>query len=154
MATTLLEQRRIEAAIVAPIVRAITARWGEAAAEALLTEVIEGAAFAAGQALRREWPEGTLAAFAAIWDRFAEGGALEVSVVERRPERLHLRVTRCRYAEQYAAAGLGPLGAILSCRRDHALTRGYSDRIRLERPATLLEGAPACEFIFTEDEVR
>jgi len=150
MAVTVLERRRIEATVLAATHAAIARRWGPEAATDLLAEVVDAQAFAAGQALRREWPEGTLSAFAAIWDRFAEGGALDLEVVERSPGRLHIRVTRCRYAEFYAESGIGALGGVLSCRRDQALARGYSDRIVLDRPSTLQDGGRCCEFIFTE----
>jgi hypothetical protein len=150
MTVTLLERRRIEAEILAPTHAAIARRWGTEAADELLAEVIDAQAFAAGQALRRERPDGSLVSFAAIWERFAEGGALEFDLIERGPHRLHVRVTRCRYAEFYAERGLGGLGFTLSCRRDRALARGYSDRIRFDRPSTLQEGGRCCEFIFTE----
>jgi hypothetical protein len=150
VAVTILEQRRIEAAILKPVFDSLAARLGTDTAREILNEVIDAQAFAKGRALRQTWPEGTLTAFAQVWDVFAEGGALDVAFLERRPDRLHLKVTRCRYAEHYAEAGYGTLGFTISCRRDEALVRGYSDSIRFERRSTIQEGAPCCEFIFTE----
>jgi len=150
VAVTLFEQRRIEAAILKPVYDALAARLGADTARDILGEAIDSQAFAAGRALRDRWPEGTLAAFTQVWDLFAEGGALDVEFIERRPDRLHLKITRCRYAEHYAEAGYGDLGFTISCRRDEALVRGYSESIRFERRSTIQEGAPCCEFIFTE----
>ena len=150
MTVTLLEQRRIEAAILKPVHDALAARWGAETATDVLGGVVDDLAFAKGRELRQAWPEGTLSAFAKVWDLFAEGGALDVDFVERRPDRLHLKVTRCRYAEHYAEAGYGDLGFTFSCRRDQALVRGYSESIALDRRSTIQEGAPVCEFIFTE----
>lgn len=150
MTVTLFEQRRIEAAILKPVFDALAARLGAGAARDILGEAIDAQAFAKGRELRDMWPEGTLSAFTQVWDLFAEGGALDVAFIERRPERLHLKITRCRYAEHYAEAGYGDLGFTISCRRDEALVRGYSESIRFERRSTIQEGAPCCEFIFTE----
>jgi len=147
---TLLEQRRIEAAILKPVHDAIAARLGADEARELVGGVVDDLAFAKGRELRQRWPDGSLASFTEVWEMFAEGGALDVSFIERTPERLHLKITRCRYAEHYAESGYGELGFTFSCRRDQALVRGYSDAIRLERRSTIQEGAPCCEFIFTE----
>lgn len=150
MPVTLLEQRQIEAAILKPTFDAIAERWGRDAALDLIGQVVEHQAFQKGRDLRTQWPAGDIPAFAQVWDIFAEGDALDVEFVERRPDYLHLKVTRCRYAESYAAMGIADLGFTFSCRRDQALAAGYSDTIALERRSTIQEGAPCCEFIYTE----
>ena len=83
-----------------------------------------------------------------LLDRWSEGGALEIDVLERSDERLDFNVTRCRYAEMYHRLGLGDLGGQLSCCRDAALAAGYDPGIELSRTQTIMQGAPYCDFRF------
>ncbi len=82
---------------------------------------------------------------------FRAGGALEIEMIEDSDTRLGFNVTRCAYAEHYAAMGAADLGLVLSCCRDHALAEGISDRLQLTRRQTLMEGAATCDFRFRLD---
>jgi hypothetical protein len=144
----LLQQRQIEARIVGPVIRAFAEEVGQERALAILAKVIEGLARESGAELARSLGEATLEAFAGSLDRWREGGALEIDVVEQTPERLSFNVTRCRYAEMYRALGLADLGGSLSCRRDFALAEGFNPDIELTRTQTIMEGAPFCDFRF------
>ena len=145
---SLLRRREIEARIVGPLIRAVRDEIGDERALNLLRAVIADLARQAGAELARELGEATLSAFAGSLDRWCEGGALEIDMLERSPERLDFNVTRCRYAEMYRALGLADLGSSLSCCRDFALVEGFDPSIRLIRTQTLMEGAPFCDFRF------
>jgi hypothetical protein len=145
---TLLQQREIEAQIVGPLIRAVIAELGETKALELVRGVITELARNSGAALAQALGEATLTAFAHGLDRWKEGGALEIDVLEQSPERLSFNVTRCRYAEMYRALGLADLGASLSCQRDFALVEGFSPDISLTRTQTIMQGAPHCDFRF------
>lgn len=145
---TLIHQREIEAQIVGPLIRAVSEVLGEEKTLELVRGVISQLARQSGAALAEALGEATLSAFARGLDRWKEGGALEIDVLEQTPERLSFNVTRCRYAEMYRALGLGDLGASLSCQRDFALVEGFSPAIALDRTQTLMEGAPFCDFRF------
>ncbi|MEW4569639.1 L-2-amino-thiazoline-4-carboxylic acid hydrolase [Tautonia sp. JC769] len=145
---TLLEQREIEARIVAPLIDAVREELGEERTVALLRRVIEGLARDSGAELARSGAAGGLLDFARTLDRWTEGGALELQVLEQSADRLDFNVTRCRYAEMYHRLGLDPLGASLSCCRDAALASGFDPEIELSRSQTILEGAPFCDFRF------
>src|SRR5437773_2070803 len=112
---TLLQRREVEARIVGPLIREVIAELGEEKTLALVRRVIARLAREAGAELARQVGEASLTAFAACLDRWKEGGALEIEVLEQSPERLSFDVTRCRYAEMYRALGLADLGASLSC---------------------------------------
>ena len=60
--------------------------------------------------------------------------------------RFNFNVTRCKYAEMYAALGIPELGTLLSCNRDAALIEGFNPEISLERSQTIMEGAEYCDF--------
>ena len=98
--------------------------------------------------MARSIGEASLTAFASCLDRWKEGGALEMDVLEESADRLDFNVTRCRYAELYRSLGLADLGANLSCCRDFALVEGFNPEIELTRTQTIMEGAPFCDFRF------
>src|SRR5262249_39644589 len=106
---SLLQRREIEAKVVGPIIRAVRAELGEEKTMALLRGVIADLARRGGAELARQLGEATLEAFASSLDRWCEGGALEIDLLEKSPERLSFNVTRCRYAEMYQALGLADL---------------------------------------------
>jgi L-2-amino-thiazoline-4-carboxylic acid hydrolase len=145
---SLLQQREIEARIVGPLVRAMIAELGREKALALVRGVIADLARQGGADLARSLGDATLTGFAACLDRWTEGNALEIEVLQQSPERLDFNVTRCRYAEMYRALGLADLGSSLSCVRDFALAEGYSPDITLTRTQTIMDGAETCDFRF------
>ncbi|MBV8078700.1 MAG: L-2-amino-thiazoline-4-carboxylic acid hydrolase, partial [Planctomycetaceae bacterium] len=98
--------------------------------------------------------EATLDAFARGLERWREGGALEIDILEQSPERLSFNVTRCRYAEMYRALGLADLGSSLSYQRDFALVEGFNPAIRLTRTQTIMEGTPYCDFRFRDEGTK
>jgi hypothetical protein len=145
---TLLGQREIEARVVGPLVRGFTAEIGPERALEVVRGVISGLAREGGAELAGRLGDASLEAFASALDLWSEGGALEIDVLERTPERLSFNVTRCKYAEMYRALGLADLGASLSCQRDFALVEGFNPSIELTRTRTLMEGASHCDFRF------
>jgi hypothetical protein len=144
----LLQQREIEARIVGPLVRAFAEEVGPDRALEIVAAVIRRLARDSGAELARLLGERTLEAFAQSLDRWREGGALEIELLEQSPARLSFNVTRCRYAEMYRALGLAELGASLSCQRDFALAEGFNPAIELTRTQTIMGGAPCCDFRF------
>lgn len=145
-----LTRREIEARVLAPLVERITAALGAEPAEALLRDVVEVEAQRVGAAMRErvasEGDPDDLRLFAAQWEPWFRGGALEIRTLDASADTWRFAVTRCRYAEMYRSLGLERCGAMLSCRRDAALVTGYSNEIRFERSQTIMEGASHCDF--------
>jgi L-2-amino-thiazoline-4-carboxylic acid hydrolase len=147
-ALTLLQQREIEAKVVGPLIRGFAAELGTEKALEIVRSVIVNLAHEAGADLAERLGEASLEAFARGIDRWKEGGALEIDILEQSADRLDFNVTRCKYAEMYRALDLADLGGSLSCQRDFALIEGFNPDITLERTQTLMEGASHCDFRF------
>ena len=145
---TLLRQREIEARIVAPFVAAVREEIGDERTLTLLRRVVEGLAREAGAELRQTVEGGGLEEFAGTLERWTEGGALELEMIEQNADRLDFNVTRCRYAEMYHRLGVTELGSSLSCCRDATLAEGFDPEITLKRSQTIMEGASHCDFRF------
>ncbi|HEU5119228.1 MAG TPA: L-2-amino-thiazoline-4-carboxylic acid hydrolase [Isosphaeraceae bacterium] len=148
---TLLKRREIEARIVGPLIRAVIEEMGEERALELVRGVVSNLAREAGSEMAHAFGSASLEAFAGCLDRWKDGGALEIDLLESSSERLEFNVTRCRFAEMYRALGLADLGASLSCQRDFALVEGFNPSIHLTRTQTLMEGAPFCDFRFRNE---
>lgn len=148
---TLLEKRRIEAALLADVYAVLTERLGRVAALAVIEDTVIRAAFEAGEAFAASAPDGpSLAHFVTVTDLWQRGGALTIENQVRTADSLSFDVVRCRYAESYREMGLPEeLVARISCLRDGAFASGYSPCLTLKRPATIASGAPCCPFTFT-----
>jgi hypothetical protein len=141
-----LTRREVEARLLGPLIRAFSERFGERETLETLRSVIEAAARQSGARMRQRAASDGLLAFAAGWEPWFRGGALEMDELEKTPERWSFNVTRCKYAELYRALGMAGLGETLSCCRDAALVEGFSDGVTLERSQTLMQGASHCDF--------
>jgi stage V sporulation protein SpoVS len=148
----ILQRRRIEAAIIAPIYAGMVREIGEARAQAILDAAISQAAIDAGRMFAERTEGGTdLNTFQDLQALWTKDDALEIEVLRASDEHFDYNVRRCRYAETYREMGLGHIGHLLSCNRDGVFCQGYDPRITLQRTQTLMEGAEHCDFRYSFD---
>jgi hypothetical protein len=146
----LLQQREIEAKVLAPVFRAFAAEVGESRAREIMAGVIRDLARQAGCAAAAHGND--LTHLKEAVDKWTEGGALELTVLRDDAEAVEFNVTRCRFAEMYHRLGLVDLGPVLSCGRDAAMVEGFNPAIQLTRTQTIMEGAPHCDFRYRQDK--
>jgi hypothetical protein len=143
----LLERRRLEAAVLVPIIRAMQAEFGEARVNEVVGKTIRDIARAQGAAEREHHSIDTVSAVA---ERTTNGvlreGSLIVDVVEQDDERFGFNVTRCKFVEMYEEMGARDLGPLLSCGRDFAYFEGLAPGLDFDRTQTRMQGAPFCDF--------
>ena len=146
---SVLQVRRIEANIIRPIYEEMVKQLGEARARDILSTAINQDAVRQGEqiAASTDQPKDLLT-FAQLLQRWSKDDALVKHDLHASSDRLDFNVTRCRYAETYAAMGLAHIGAILSCGRDGALCTGYNPQVTLTRTQTIMGGASHCDFRF------
>jgi hypothetical protein len=140
----LLQQREIEAGVIAPLFRAFAAEVGEDRAREIVGGVIRDLAKQGGCAAAASGND--LAHLKAAVAKWTEGGALELTVLRDDAEAFEFNVTRCRFAEMYTRLGLAELGGLLSCARDAAMIDGFNPEITFERTQTIMGGATHCDF--------
>jgi hypothetical protein len=148
----LLQQREIEAKVIAPVYRAFATEIGEERAREILAGVIRDLAVQAGCVAAGAGND--LAHLKQAVAQWAEGGALELTVLRDDEEAFQFNVTRCRFAEMYEHLGLADLGPYLSCGRDGAMIEGFNTEIAFTRTQTIMEGAPHCDFRYALDRSR
>ena len=140
----LLQQREIEAGVIAPLFRAFAAEVGEERARAIVGGVVRELAEQAGCAAAATGND--LAHLKHAIAKWTECGALELTVLRDDDAAFEFDVTRCRFAEMYARLGLAELGGLLSCARDAAMIDGFNPEITFQRTQTIMEGATHCDF--------
>jgi hypothetical protein len=147
-----IDRRRIEAEMALRMYHSLAREVGAPKALEIIGSVASSDAFEQGRALAAKAPENKpcLAHFATVMDLWRAGGALEFKDVRLADDQWSFTVTRCGYAEMYRDMGLpSDLAYNLSCIRDGHLAAGYSDRLTLDRPQTIVRGHTVCNFIFT-----
>lgn len=146
----LLQQREIEAGVIAPLFRAFAAEVGEPRAREIVGGVIRALAKQAGCAAAAAHGS-DIAQLKRVVEKWTEAGALELTVLRDAPEAFEFNVTRCRFAEMYARLGLSDLGAMLSCERDAAMIDGFNPEIAFTRTQTIMGGASHCDFRYRKE---
>jgi L-2-amino-thiazoline-4-carboxylic acid hydrolase len=142
-----IEQAKIQAQVLVPLVRALQAELGEERANALVRKAL-------GDVYRRlgeQWwraqkskhvGENMASAFAA----FAKGDAIDYSVRAESQDTYEIDVTGCRYAQFYKELGEPELGFLLVCSGDFPFAEGFGPDMRLTRTQTIMQGGSHCDF--------
>jgi L-2-amino-thiazoline-4-carboxylic acid hydrolase len=153
---SILELRRIEAAILGDVFAVLKDRHGVEEAQIILDEAVSSSAIRQGKTMQEQLGrEPDLEDFADIIPLWEADGALEIEILHRAPDRFDFNVQRCRYAEMYAEMGLGEIGHLLSCNRDAGFCVGYNPNMELKRTQTIMLGAGHCDFRYRmRDEPR
>ena len=146
-----LYRREIEARILIPFLTSLESEFDNDRVRNMLRETIIQVAREQGAAMAQTIGDNSLAAFAQTLPAWSQDNALEIEVLEQSDTTFNFNITRCRYAEMYAALGIPELGVILSCNRDAALIEGFNSDVRFTRTQTIMEGASHCDFRYKID---
>ena len=147
MDIALIEQVKIQAQVLVPLVKALQAELGEEQANALVRKALGDLYRKYGEMWWRTQASSDLGEkMASAFDRFAAGDALNYEVVKQAPDAFEINVTECRYAEFYKKIGAPELGFLLTCSADFAMAEGYGAGVQLTRTQTIMQGASHCDF--------
>lgn len=147
MAVPVIEQAKIQAQVLVPLIKTLQEELGEARANDLVRKAI-------GDLYRRlgaDWWQrknsksvgnNMASAFAA----FARGDAVDYTVETQTDEAYEINVTRCQYAEFFQKLGEPELGFLLMCQADFPFAEGFDADVTLARTQTIMEGASHCDF--------
>jgi hypothetical protein len=143
----LLVRREIEARILSEFVNDLSETIDRETVVETLSQTIRRVARQQGQALAESCGgDHDLPTFKQVTDKWREGGALELTVLQSSDDYLSFDVTRCRYAEMYHRLGIPELGRVLSCDRDFTASEGFNPNLKLTRTQTIMDGGPHCDF--------
>ncbi len=147
MSVSVLEQAKIQAQVLVPLVKALQAELGEARANAIARGALRDLFRGYGEAFWRAKNETDVGkAVASAFKTYARDDALTYDVIEQSQDAFAFDVTRCRYAEFYHELGEPELGFLLVCSADFDTADGFGGDIKLTRTQTIMQGASHCDF--------
>jgi len=152
MSTSVIEQAKIQAQVLVPLVKALRAELGEARANALVRRTLGDLYHRFGEEFWKAKNEANLGkAVSSAIKTYARDDALAYDVVEQSHDAFAFNVTRCAYAEFYQALGEPELGFLLVCTADFATAEGFGPDVELTRTQTIMQGASHCDFRYRRD---
>ncbi|HEY0479501.1 MAG TPA: L-2-amino-thiazoline-4-carboxylic acid hydrolase [Kofleriaceae bacterium] len=155
MDVPLIEQVKIQAQVLVPLVKALQAEFGTERANALVRDALGPLYRAYGERWWRNQGARDLGdKMASAFAGFAAGDALDYEVVKQAPDTFDVNVTGCRYARFFHELGVPELGFLLVCNSDFAMAEGFGAGVRLTRTQTIMQGASHCDFRYTRNHTE
>jgi len=153
MDITVLDQVKIQAQVLVPLVKTLRAELGEESANTIVRKALSDLYRQFGEQWWRAQGGCDLGAtMAAAFDRFVAGDALDYEVLNKTPDRFDINVTGCRYAQFYKEIGAPELGFLLVCSADFTMAEGFGPDVQLRRTQTIMQGASHCDFRYARKE--
>ena len=147
MDVPVIQQAKIQAQVLVPLVKALQAELGEVRANALVREALGDIYRRYGEEIWRTKNEKNLGKIMASGlATFAREDALDYRVIEQSQDAFEIDVTGCRYAEFYKELGEPELGFLLVCSADFPMAEGFGPDIKFMRTQTIMQGASHCDF--------
>jgi hypothetical protein len=145
----IIEQAKIQAQVLVPLVKALERELGKDRAHSLVRDAL-------GDVYRRlgeEWwrAKGSRdvgKSMASAFQSFAKGEAIDYRVRLQSQDNYEIDVTRCRYAQFYQELGEPELGFLLICSLDFPFAEGFGADLKLTRTQTIMQGASHCDFSY------
>jgi len=147
MDISILQQAKIQAQALVPLVKALQAELGEERANTLVRKALGDIYRRYGEEFWRRKNEKNLGkVITSAFATYARDDALDYGVIEQSQDAAGIDVTGCRYAEFYKALGEPELGFLLVCSADFPMAEGFGTDIKLTRTQTIMQGASHCDF--------
>jgi hypothetical protein len=147
MGIPVIEQVKIQAQILVPLVKALQAELGEERANALVRRALGDLYRRYGEEYWRAKQEKDLGrVMSSAFATFARGDAIDYRVREQSRDSFEIDVTGCRYAQFYKELGEPDLGFLLVCSADFPFAEGFGPDMELTRTQTIMQGASHCDF--------
>lgn len=147
VSVSVIQQAKIQAQVLVPLVKALQAELGEQRANSLVRNALGDTYRRFGEEFWRTKNEQNLGkTIASAFATYAREDALDYSVIEQSQDAFEFDVRGCRYAEFYKELGEPELGFLLVCSADFQTAEGFGPDIKLTRTQTIMQGASHCDF--------
>ena len=145
---TLLEQVKLQAQVVVPLLRAFRKELGTERANAIayraLDEWSRGLFHQLSQSMGKGSRETWTAMMASSGQRI--GNDVDFQVLRQDSEAMEFNITGCRYADFFRALGEPELGALMLCEADFHMLEMSGGDVELQRTQTIMKGGNYCDF--------
>ena len=147
MSIPVIQQVKIQAQVLVPLVKALQAELGEERANRLVRRALGDIYRRYGEQFWRTRDENNVGNIvASAFVTYAREDALDYRVTEQSQDAAGIDVTGCRYAEFYKEMGEPELGFLLVCSTDFMMAEGFGPDIEFTRTQTIMQGASHCDF--------
>src|SRR3954469_1539540 len=147
MGIPVIEQAKIQAQVLVPLIKTLQVELGEERANTLVRKALGDIYRHLGERWwRAQESKHVGKSMASAFASFASGDALDYSVRAQSHDTYEIDVTRCRYAQFYKELGEPELGFLLVCSADFATADGFGSDVQLTRTQTIMQGASHCDF--------
>jgi hypothetical protein len=147
VSVSIIQQAKIQAQVLVPLVKAMQSELGEERANALVRSALADTYRRYGEEFLREKNETNVGKLmASAFASYARDDALDYAIIEQSEDVFGFDVTGCRYAEFYKELGEPELGFLLVCSADFDTAEGFGRDIQLTRTQTIMQGASHCDF--------
>lgn len=147
MSVSVLEQAKIQARVLVPLIKALQAELGEERANSIVRQALGGMYRSLGEKWWNARNSDDLGQnMASAFEMYAAEHALAYKVQEQSQDIFDLNVTECRYAQFFKELGAPELGFLLVCSSDFHMAQGFGRGIELKRTQTIMQGASHCDF--------
>ena len=144
-----LQQAKLQAQVLVPVLRALRARLGNDEANKLVADALRDWSREQFRRVAEAADGDKLDKWKAIWaDVFEKvGDGFELDMLHNDNAAQDFNVTRCPYAEFFHALDEPELGALLLCEPDFHLAEAVGgEDVQFERTQTIMQGAQYCDF--------
>lgn len=143
---SMIEQAKIQARVLVPVVKAFQAELGEERANQIVRKALDSVARQTAQAIDFLFDGTPAEKIAAAFPISAADDALDVEIIKQTSNAFDCNVTGCRYADFFRQLGEPDLGFLLACSDDFALAPALD--LEFTRTHTIMQGAGHCDFRF------
>jgi predicted ArsR family transcriptional regulator len=143
----ILEQVKIQAQVLVPLVKALQVELGEERANTLVRSALSGVYRAYGEKWWQTLGDQSLAEkVVATFSVYSAQKSLVYDVIQHAPDEVEVNVTECRFAKFYKLIGAPELGFLLTCSSDYPMAEGFGSDVEFTRTQTIMQGASHCDF--------
>ena len=146
MGIPVIQQAKIQAEVLVPLLKAMQAELGEERANALVRGALGEIYRRYGEEFWRTKNKDLGNSMASAFATYAREDALDYTVIEQSENVFEIDVTGCKYAEFYKELGEPELGFLLVCGADFSTAEGFGGDVELTRTQTIMQGASHCDF--------
>jgi hypothetical protein len=147
VSVSVIQQAKIQAQVLVPLIKAMQAELGAERANALVRRALGDVYRRYGQEFWRTRHDNDLGkAMDSAFATYARDDALDYKVIQQSQDAFEIDVTGCKYAEFYQELGEPELGFLLVCSADFDTAEGFDPDIKLTRTQTIMQGASHCDF--------
>ena len=146
---SLLDEAKLQAAAIVPVLRALRAEIGQPKADKIVGDALRQWARDLYHRIGEAKPGTPRQKWDAVWAedmRPRIGDAVSQDMLRNDGTVREYNVTRCAYAEFFKALGEPELGGILLCDSDFHIAEVGGSAVEFKRTQTIMQGAAYCDF--------